>query len=341
MMNFILENKKGLFLCLSISLISYVIQYFEILIFDSKIFDVLIISLLIGIIVKNIPNKIPKFFSREDKAPKFVSKNLLEFAVILLGFNINFSIIKESGISLITISIISVLAGMSLIFLLCKFILKLDKSVSILVATGNSICGNSAIAAMASVIKSPSSHVASAISFSATIGLLQVIFLPILFAIISITEFQYGIIAGLSVYAVPQVVAASFVIGNEAGLIATQVKLLRVLMLGPLIIIVGFFSNKSNENIFSKNKIGTYIPWFVIGFIVASIIGTSGVIPENLIKNINSLSKILFSISMAGIGLTVAFEDLKVSAVKISIAVLLSSLLMITFAIIGISIFNL
>tara|TARA_A100001015_G_scaffold28464_1_gene31637 strand:+ start:2396 stop:3418 length:1023 start_codon:yes stop_codon:yes gene_type:complete len=340
-MKFILENRKGLSLCLSISLISYVIQFFEILIFNSKIFDVLIISLLIGILIKNIPNKIPSFFSREDNAPKFVSKNLLEFAVILLGFNINFSIIKESGLSLITISIVSVTLGMCLIYLFCKFILKLDKSVSILVATGNSICGNSAIAAMASVIKSPSSHVASAISFSATIGLLQVIFLPFLFVIISITEFQYGVIAGLSVYAVPQVVAASFVVGSEAGLIATQVKLLRVLMLGPLILVVGFLSNKNNENMITKNKIGTYIPWFVIGFILASIVGTTEIIPKNLIKYINDLSKILFSISMAGIGLTVAFKDLKVSAVKISIAVLASSILMIIFAIIGISVFNL
>jgi len=340
-MKFILENRKGLFLCLSISLISYVIQFFEILIFNSKIFDVLIISLLVGIIIKNIPKKIPSFFSREDNAPKFVSKNLLEFAVILLGFNINFSIIKENGLSLITISIISVILGMCLIYMLCKFILKLDKSVSILVATGNSICGNSAIAAMASVIKSPSSHVASAISFSATIGLLQVIFLPFLFVIISITEFQYGVIAGLSVYAVPQVVAASFVVGSEAGLIATQVKLLRVLMLGPLILVIGFFSNKNNETILIKNKIRTYIPWFVIGFIFASIIGTSGIISENLIKQINDLSKILFSISMAGIGLTVAFKDLRVSAIRISIAVLASSILMIIFAIIGISVFSL
>ena len=340
-MKFILENRKGLSLCISISLISYIIQFFEILIFNSKIFDVLIISLLIGIIIKNIPKKIPSFFSREDKAPKFVSKNLLEFAVILLGFNINFSIIKESGLSLITIVIISVILSMCLIYMFCKFILKLDKSVSILVATGNSICGNSAIAAMASVIKSPSSHVASAISFSATIGLLQVIFLPFLIVIISITEFQYGVIAGLSVYAVPQVVAASFVVGSEAGLIATQVKLLRVLMLGPLILVVGFLSNKNNENMITKNKIGTYIPWFVIGFILASIVGTTEIIPKNLIKYINDLSKILFSISMAGIGLTVAFKDLKVSAVKISIAVLASSILMIIFAIIGISVFNL
>ena len=340
-MKFILENKKGLLLCVSISIVSYIFQYIQTLIFESKIFDVLIISLLIGILIKNIPKNIPSFFSREDNAPKFVSKNLLEFAVILLGFNINFSIVKESGLSLISISVISVFLGMALIFLLCKTILKLDKTVSILVATGNSICGNSAIAAMASVIKSPPNLVASAISFSAAIGLIQVIFLPLLFTALSITEFQYGVIAGLSVYAVPQVVAASFVIGNEAGLIATQVKLLRVLMLGPLILIVGLFFNKEGAELFSKNKIGTYIPWFVVGFIFASIIGSTNMLSENIINILNNISKVLFSISMAGIGLTVAFKDLKVSALKISFAVLSSSLLMIGFAIIGIALFRL
>ena len=340
-MKFILENKKGLLLCISISIVSYIFQYIETLIFNSKIFDVLIISLLVGILIKNIPKNIPSFFSREDNAPKFVSKNLLEFAVILLGFNINFSILKESGLSLISISVISVFLGMIIIFLLCRTILRLDKTVSILVATGNSICGNSAIAAMASVIKSPSNNVASAISFSAAIGLIQVIFLPILFTVMSITEFQYGVIAGLSVYAVPQVVAASFVVGNEAGLIATQVKLLRVLMLGPLILMVGLFYKKDKTDVFSNKKISTYVPWFVVGFILASIVGSIEIIPESIINIINDTSKILFSISMAGIGLTVAFKDLKVSALKISFAVLFSSVLMVGFAIIGITLFKL
>ena len=179
-MKFILENRKGLSLCISISLISYIIQFFEILIFNSKIFDVLIISLLIGIIIKNIPKKIPSFFSREDKAPKFVSKNLLEFAVILLGFNINFSIIKESGLSLITIVIISVILSMCLIYMLCKFILKLDKSVSILVATGNSICGNSAVAVMAPIIGASATDISAVIGISAVLGAAQIILLPLL-----------------------------------------------------------------------------------------------------------------------------------------------------------------
>ena len=79
---------------------------------------------------------------------------------------------------------------------------------------------------------------------------------------------------------------------------------------------------------------------FVVGFILASIIGSVEIIPS-LINIINNISKILFSISMAGIGLTVAFKDLKVSALKISFAVLFSSVLMIGFAAIGITLFNL
>ena len=112
-------------------------------------------------------------------------------------------------------------------------------------------------------------------------------------------------------------------------------------MLGPLILIVGLFFNKEGAELFSKNKIGTYIPWFVVGFIFASIIGSTNMLSENIINILNNISKVLFSISMAGIGLTVAFKDLKVSALKISFAVLSSSLLMIGFAIIGIALFRL
>ena len=123
--------------------------------------------------------------------------------------------------------------------------------------------------------------------------------------------------------------------------LGTQVKLLRVLMLGPLILIVGLFFNKEGAELFSKNKIGTYIPWFVVGFIFASIIGSTNMLSGNIINILNNISKVLFSISMAGIGLTVAFKDLKVSALKISFAVLTSSLLMIGFAFIGLTLFRL
>ena len=339
-MIFLRENFKGLLLCISICVLSYIIQFIEINIFNAKIFDVLIIALIIGIIVKNTPFNIPQIFSKDDQAPKFASKQLLEFAVILLGFKVNFSLIKESGLSLVILAIISVIMCMIFVFILCKYIFNLDKSISILVATGNSICGNSAVAAMASVIKSTPNHIAMAISFSAVIGLVQVLLLPLIPVFTNITDFQYGIIAGLSVYAVPQVVAASFVVSTEAGLIATQVKLLRVLMLGPVIIIVNFLTKSNSKSISKFQNISTYIPWFIIGFIIASIIGSLNLLPNTLIDYISSLTKILFAISMAGIGLTVNIKDLKGSALKVSMAVIFATLLMITIGVIGINLFN-
>tara|TARA_B100000686_G_scaffold352581_1_gene455063 strand:+ start:12 stop:704 length:693 start_codon:yes stop_codon:yes gene_type:complete len=229
---------------------------------------------------------------------------------------------------------------MILVFILCKYIFNLEKSVSILVAVGNSICGNSAVAAMASVIKSTPNHIAIAISFSAVIGLVQVLLLPLISVFTNITDFQYGVIAGLSVYAVPQVVAASFVVSTEAGLIATQVKLLRVLMLGPVIIAVNFLI-KSNDRGNSKfQNLNTYIPWFIVGFLLASIVGSLNLLPNTLIDYIATFSKILFAISMAGIGLTVDIKDLKGSAFKVSLAVIFATLLMITIGVIGINLFN-
>ena len=339
-MIFLRENFKGLLLCISICAISYIIQFVETNIFNEKIFDVLIIALIIGIIVKNTPFNIPQIFSKNDKAPKFVSKQLLEFAVILLGFKVNFSLIKESGASLILLAIISVVICMILVFILCKYIFNLEKSISILVATGNSICGNSAVAAMASVIKSAPSHIAIAISFSAVIGLIQVLLLPLIPVFTNITDFQYGVIAGLSIYAVPQVVAASFVVSTEAGLIATQVKLLRVLMLGPVIIAVNFLTKSNDKSISKFQNFSTYVPWFVVGFIIASIIGSLNLLPNILIDYISSFSKILFAISMAGIGLTVNIRDLKGSVLKVSLAVIFATLLMIIIGIIGINLFN-
>jgi len=339
-MIFFRENFKGFLLCISICAASYVIQFIEISIFNQKIFDVLIIALLLGIIVKNIPFEIPQIFSKDDKAPKFASKQLLEFAVILLGFKVNFSLIKESGISLIMLAVISVITCMILVFILCKYIFNLEKSVSILVAVGNSICGNSAVAAMASVIKSTPNHIAIAISFSAVIGLVQVLLLPLISVFTNITDFQYGVIAGLSVYAVPQVVAASFVVSTEAGLIATQVKLLRVLMLGPVIIAVNFLIKSNNRGNSKFQNLNTYIPWFIVGFLLASIVGSLNLLPNTLIDYIATFSKILFAISMAGIGLTVDIKDLKGSAFKVSLAVIFATLLMITIGVIGINLFN-
>jgi uncharacterized membrane protein YadS len=118
-------------------------------------------------------------------------------------------------------------------------ILGLPARLAILVACGNSICGNSAIVATAPVINADAEDVAASIAFTAVLGVVFVLILPFLQHALGMSATQYGVFAGLTVYAVPQVLAATAPAGLVATQIGTLVKLVRVLMLGPVICTLG------------------------------------------------------------------------------------------------------
>ena len=328
-------NYKGLFICTLIAGISYLIQYFEIYFLSYNYIDSLIISLLIGLGLHNFLS-ISKV---SNSGAKFASKQLLEFSVMLLGASVNLALIFQEGLSIISLVVFSVISCLFLTWLFSKYFLKLSSNLSILIATGNSICGNSAVVAMAPVIKATSSEIAAAIGFSAIIGVLQVLLLPLLSLNSQISNLEYGIIAGISIYAVPQVVAASFAISNQSGVIATQVKLLRVLLLGPLLIFFGIIKKENQVKLNSKS-ITNFIPWFIFGFLFLSILRTTNVIPESFSEIIQSISKFLFIIAMAGIGLTVNFKEVKKIGFKVILAVLFAVILLILIGLVGISIFD-
>src|SRR5690606_31975522 len=109
---------------------------------------------------------------------------------------------------------------------------------ALLIACGNAICGNSAIAAVAPVIRAEREQVASAIAFTAVLGVVAVLGLPLLIAPLALSDTEYGVLAGLTVYAVPQVIAAAFPVSVAAGQMATLVKLARVLLLGPVVLLL-------------------------------------------------------------------------------------------------------
>src|SRR5262249_18964185 len=114
--------------------------------------------------------------------------------------------------------------------------LGLPQRLSILIACGNSICGNTAIAAVAPVIGANGDDIASSISFTAVLGVIVVLTLPLLVAVLHLSLTQYGVLAGLTVYAVPQVLAATLPIGALSNQVGTVIKLVRVLMLGPVVL---------------------------------------------------------------------------------------------------------
>ena len=190
-------------------------------------------------------------------------------------------------------------------------------------------------------------QIATVISFSAILGALQIILLPLIFPNVGIGNYDYGVIAGISVYAVSQVVAASSIVSPLSASVATTVKLTRVLLLGPLVILLGVLFN-SNKNIKSNKSLNLsrpyekifnlqkYLPWFVIGFLILTFLRSTGIIQANAGGNIFEITKILFSISMVGIGMGVDIKEIINLGPKIAITVLSVMMVMIFIGLLGI-----
>jgi uncharacterized integral membrane protein (TIGR00698 family) len=166
-------------------------------------------------------------------------------------------------------SIVAVAIGAS--FFLCRA-LGLPQRMSILIACGNSICGNSAIAAVAPVIGADADDIASSISFTAVLGVIVVLGLPFLVPILNLSLTQYGVLAGLTVYAVPQVLAATLPIGALSNQVGTVIKLVRVLMLGPVVLGFSLFASHVRPAHDRLNRriprLSELVPWFIIGFLI-------------------------------------------------------------------------
>jgi uncharacterized membrane protein YadS len=168
-------------------------------------------------------------------------------------------------------------------YLICR-LLGLTQRMSILIACGNSICGNSAIAAIAPVIGAENDEIASSISFTAVLGVVVVLGLPSLVPILHLSLTRYGVLAGLTVYAVPQVVAATLPVGALSNQVGTLIKLVRVLMLGPVVLGFSLFSGlwrRPGDNRPNRvPRLRDMVPWFISGFVCLIVIRSLGLIPH-------------------------------------------------------------
>jgi uncharacterized integral membrane protein (TIGR00698 family) len=256
----------------------------------------------------------------------FSAKQVLEAAVALLGASISFRAIVASGPELVTGIVGTVALAIVASFGICRLV-GLPARMAILVACGNAICGNSAIAAVAPVIGAKGEDVAATIAFTAVLGVLMVLGLPLLIPLAGLSEHQYGVLAGLTVYAVPQVLAATVPVGLLSTQVGTLVKLIRVLMLGPLVVVLALIAPRlppdgataprhSGELRFAK-----LVPWFILGFLALAAFRSLGVIPEAASRPVTQLAGYLTVVSMAALGLGVDIRVLARAGTRVTAAV--------------------
>ena len=315
----------GILLCILVTLVSMGIQSGEERIFAHPYIEALVIAILLGMAIRSFWNPSERWKS----GIAFSAKQLLEVAVMLLGASISFAAIVASGMLLIAAIVGTVVVTLAVSFSLSRM-LGLPTKLSILIASGNSICGNSAIAAVAPVIGAHGDDIASSISFTAILGVLMVLGLPLLIPLLQLSATQYGILAGLTVYAVPQVLAATVPAGLVSTQIGTLVKLIRVMMLGPVVACIavsarGLRGDRSS-GVSSTNRFFATVPWFIVAFFALAGLRSLSLIPGGAVFPLQKTASILTVMSMAALGLGVDLRIIGRVGGKVTAAVTLSLL---------------
>ncbi len=316
----------GIGLSTVVTLVSLAVQYLEERFLSHPYLEALVIAILLGTTIRSVwePNQ------RWRPGIAFSAKQLLEVAVVLLGATITFSAIVSSGLPLIAAIVTTVGVILAASYIIGRF-LGLSVRLSILVACGNSICGNSAIAAIAPVIGANADDIVSSISFTAILGVIMVLGLPLLVPLLGLSPTQYGILAGLTVYAVPQVLAATVPVSLLSTQIGTLVKLVRVLTLGPIVVCFSLFGRalrKETAASVGSNRFFQLVPWFIIGFLVLAGLRSFEILPGTAAVLLLKVASLLTIVSMAALGLGVDISVIRRAGGKVTVAVTLSLLLL-------------
>jgi uncharacterized integral membrane protein (TIGR00698 family) len=317
----------GILLCVAVTVVAMLLERVEVGFAGQPYLEALVIAIVLGVIIRTVwaPG------SYWNAGIQFSAKILLEVAVVLLGASVSASAAAALGPALILGIAGIVVVAIATSYAICR-LLGLPLRMSILVACGNSICGNSAIAAVAPIIDADGDDVASSIAFTAVLGVVVVLGLPLLVPLLKMSLTQYGVLAGLTVYAVPQVLAATLPIGALSNQVGTVVKLVRVLMLGPVVLGLSLISRRlppepkaGSDKIRLAKRSGPalheLVPWFIIGFLIVAAFRSFGLIPQAMLVPLATTASLLTTVSMAALGLGVDIRVVASAGVRVTAAV--------------------
>ena len=292
------------------------------------------IAIFLGMLVGNLFLNQPIF----QKGYKFSESDLLSYSIVLLGATLSISKLMELGIS----GILFVVIQMTITIIGVLYIgkrLKFSDNFRFLMASGNAVCGSSAIAATAPVIDADDKEKGIAITIVNVTGIFLMFILPLLANwIYDYDTTKTSALIGGTLQSVGQVVASSAMVNEEVKELATIFKIVRVILLVVVVFIFGYLKNKSNSEIIEeeeeeieKGKIK--IPWYVIGFFITCALYSFKIIPENLSVLCKSISNYLEIFALAAIGLRVNIKDLLKQGKSVSLYGLFVGLLQIVSAV--------
>lgn len=313
----------GVALCATITVGAYALQRLEVRFAGQPYVEALVLAILLGTLVRTLWTPAAAWRPGIHVSGKL----LLEVAVVLLGASVSLPAVAAAG-PLLLLGVAAVVAAAVGASFGIGRLLGLRWRMAMLVAAGNSICGNSAIAAVAPVIGAEPEDITSSIAFTAILGVVVVLGLPLLMPVLGLGLYSYGVFAGLTVYAVPQVLAATAPVGALPLQVGTLVKLCRVLMLGPLVLALSIGMSRKSAGTHRLPPLSRLVPWFILGFLALAALRSLGALPAAALPPIAQVATLLTVLSMAALGLGVDVRVVGRVGARVTLAVTLSLLLL-------------
>jgi uncharacterized integral membrane protein (TIGR00698 family) len=264
----------------------------------------LMIAVALGVIVRWLVGAPAKM----RPGVQFVQKHLLRIAIVLLGAQLTFEQVGAAGGPVLVVIIAAVVLTFAFTCWAGRW-LRTDPALTQLIAAGSSICGISAIVASNTVLKAPDEDVAYAIATATAFGSLSIFLYPLIAAGLSLDPMLYAVWVGSSLHEVAQVIAAGLIYGEEAGEFAVVVKLTRVLMLVPMVLMLGWIAGLGARS--SKSDSGSLLdvlrslplPIFIAGFVGMIAINSMGLISTGPRAAMTAVSAFLFAMALVALGL--------------------------------------
>ncbi len=275
----------------------------------------MVVGIIIGMVYANSGGgKMPASWS---PGIKFCSKRVLRTGIVLYGFKLTFQDVMNVGVTAIALDAVIVCGTIGLGVLLGRW-LKIDRSIALLTSCGSAICGAAAVLGVDGAIRPKPYKTAVAVATVVIFGTLSMFLYPILYraGIFNLTPDMAGLFTGATVHEVAHVVGAANAMGGEVSNTAIIVKMIRVMMLVPVLLVIAWTVAHSHNTQTGEGKTSITVPWFAILFLVVIGFNSLGILSADCVEWINNLDTFFLTMAMAALGAETSFDKFKKAGFK-------------------------
>lgn len=273
--------------------------------------EAMLVGIVLGALARNL-GLVPKKW--EPYLKKFETPLL--WGIMLLGAGFTLRVASELPLSLVVI-LVSMAIGFVFVYIVARKA-GLPEKFSALLAVGTSICGGSAIAITSPLIKAKEEETSYSVSTIVIAAFILLVSLPILGGVLGLDQQSFGIWAGTAVHNTPQTIGTGYIFGEEAGQVATIIKLTRnmFMIVVALLVSLWFGAKEAERSKLGKKAILKAFPWVLFGYIAMAVCAVQGFFTPEGVAFFKTAGKFLILMGMVGIGFGTDFRDIKRYGVK-------------------------